>query len=123
MMLILRDRPKHFSVLSGDDSFALPLIAMGGDGCISVLSNEIPGEFVRMIHAALDGNWDLARQIHYRNFALMRANFIETNPVPVKAAMAMMGLIEETYRLPLVPLQSANREKLRIVLRDLGLVA
>ena len=123
MMLILRDRPKNFSVLSGDDSFALPLIAMGGDGCISVLSNEIPMEFARMIHAALDGNWGLARQIHYRNFALMRANFIETNPVPVKAAMAMMGLVEETYRLPLVPLQSANREKLRIILQDLGLLA
>jgi 4-hydroxy-tetrahydrodipicolinate synthase len=122
MMLILRDRPSHFSVLSGDDSLALPLIAMGGDGCISVLSNEMPGEFTRMIHAALEGNWELARQIHYRLYALMRANFIETNPVPVKAAMAMMGLIEEVYRLPLVPLQPANREKLRIVLKDMSLV-
>jgi 4-hydroxy-tetrahydrodipicolinate synthase len=123
MMLILRDRPKYFSVLSGDDSLALPLIALGGDGCISVLSNEIPGDFVRMIHAALNGNWDLARQIHYRTFPLMRANFIETNPVPVKAAMAMMGLIEETYRLPLVPLQPANHDKLKKTLQDLGLVA
>ena len=123
MMLILRDRPQHFSVLSGDDSLALPLIAMGGDGCISVLSNEIPGDFARMIHAALKGNWELARQIHYRTYALMRANFIETNPVPVKAAMAMMGLIEEAYRLPLVPLQSSNREKLKKVLQDLGLIA
>jgi 4-hydroxy-tetrahydrodipicolinate synthase len=122
MMLILRDRPRHFSVLSGDDSLALPLIAMGGDGCISVLSNEMPGEFTRMIHAALEGNWELARQIHYRTYALMRANFVETNPVPVKAAMAMMGLIEEVYRLPLVPLQPANLEKLQIVLKDLGLV-
>jgi 4-hydroxy-tetrahydrodipicolinate synthase len=95
---------------------------MGGDGCISVLSNEMPGEFTRMIHAALEGNWELARQIHYRTYALMRANFVETNPVPVKAAMAMMGLIEEVYRLPLVPLQPANLEKLQIVLKDLGLV-
>jgi 4-hydroxy-tetrahydrodipicolinate synthase len=122
MMLILRDRPAHFSVLSGDDSLALPLIAVGGDGCISVLSNEMPGEFTRMIHAALEGHWELARQVHYRMYALMRANFVETNPVPVKAAMAMMGLIEEVYRLPLVPLQPANREKLHLVLKDLDLV-
>ena len=122
MMLILRDRPEHFSVLSGDDSLALPLIAMGGDGCISVLANEMPSEFSRMIHAALKGNWELARQLHYRTYALMRANFVETNPVPVKAAMAMMGLIEEVYRLPLVPLQSANREKLRKALSDAGLL-
>jgi 4-hydroxy-tetrahydrodipicolinate synthase len=122
MMLILRDRPAHFSVLSGDDSLALPLIAVGGDGCISVLSNEMPGEFTRMIHAALEGHWEMARQAHYRTYALMRANFVETNPVPVKAAMAMMGLIEEVYRLPLVPLQPANREKLHLVLKDLDLV-
>ena len=88
-----------------------------------MLSNEIPGDFARMIHAALKGNWELAKQIHYRTYALMRANFVETNPVPVKAAMAMMGLIEETYRLPLVPLQSSNREKLKKVLQDLGLIA
>ncbi len=122
MMLILRDRPKHFSVLSGDDSLALPLIAMGGDGCISVVSNEIPADFTCMIHAVLNGNWELARQIHYQTYALMRANFLETNPVPVKAALFMMGLIEEVYRLPLVPLQPANREKLRKVLAELGLV-
>jgi 4-hydroxy-tetrahydrodipicolinate synthase len=122
MMLILRDRPQHFSVLSGDDSLALPLIAIGGDGCISVLSNEMPSEFSRMIHAALQGNWELARQIHYQTYALMRANFVETNPVPVKAAMAMMGLIEEVYRLPLVPLQPANREKLRNAMSETGLL-
>jgi 4-hydroxy-tetrahydrodipicolinate synthase len=121
MMVILRDRPKDFSVLSGDDSLSLPLIAVGGDGCISVIANEMPGEFTRMIHAALDGNWELAREIHYRTYDLMRANFIEGNPVPVKAAMAMMGLIEETYRLPLVPMQPKNREKLEKILRELKL--
>jgi 4-hydroxy-tetrahydrodipicolinate synthase len=122
MMVILRDRPKNFSVLSGDDSLSLPLIAVGGDGCISVIANEMPGEFTRMIHAALDGNWELAREIHYRTYDLMRANFIEGNPVPVKAAMAMMGLIEETYRLPLVPMQPKNREKLEKILRELKLL-
>jgi 4-hydroxy-tetrahydrodipicolinate synthase len=122
MMIILRDRPENFSVLSGDDSLSLPLIAVGGDGCISVLANEMPAEFSRMIHAALDNNWELARQIHYQTYALMRANFIETNPAPVKAAMAMMGLIEEVYRLPLVPMQPKNREKLQSILRDLRLI-
>lgn len=122
MMVILRDRPKHFSVLSGDDSLSLPLIAVGGDGCISVIANEMPGEFTRMIHAALEGNWELAREIHYRTYDLMRANFIEGNPVPVKAAMAIMGLIEETYRLPLVPMQPKNREKLEKILKELKLV-
>ena len=122
MMIILRDRPKNFSVLSGDDSFSLPLISVGGDGCISVLANEMPAEFSRMIHAALDNNWKQARSIHYQTYALMRANFIETNPVPVKAAMAMMGLIEEVYRLPLVPMQPKNRERLQGVLRDLKLI-
>jgi 4-hydroxy-tetrahydrodipicolinate synthase len=122
MMLILRDRPKHFTVLAGDDSFALPLISAGGDGCISVLSNEMPKEFTRMIHAALDNQWDEARNIHYQTYALMRANFLETNPVPVKAALAMMGLIEEVYRLPLVPMQPKNREKLQTALKELKLV-
>jgi len=122
MMVILRDRPKNFTVLSGDDSLSLPLIAVGGDGCISVIANEMPGEFTRMIHAALDGNWELAREIHYRTYDLMRANFIEGNPVPVKAAMAMMGLIEETYRLPLVPMQPKNREKLEKILKELKLI-
>jgi 4-hydroxy-tetrahydrodipicolinate synthase len=122
MMMILRDRPPNFSVLSGDDSLSLPLIAVGGDGCISVLANEMPAEFSRMIHAALDNDWELARRIHYHTYALMRANFIETNPVPVKAAMAMMGQIEEVYRLPLVPMQPKNREKLQSILRDLRLI-
>jgi 4-hydroxy-tetrahydrodipicolinate synthase len=122
MMVILRDRPKDFSVLSGDDSLSLPLIAVGGDGCISVIANEMPGEFTRMIHAALDGNWELAREIHYRTYDLMRANFIEGNPVPVKAALAMMGLIDESYRLPLVPMQPKNREKLEKILKELKLI-
>ena len=123
MMVILRGRPANFTVLSGDDSLSLPLIAVGGDGCISVLANEMPGEFTRMIHAALDNRWDEARRIHYETYSLMRVNFVETNPVPVKAALAMMGLIEEVYRLPLCPMQPKNREKLHIALRELKLIA
>ena len=123
MMVILRDRPAHFTVLSGDDSLSLPLIAVGGDGCISVLANEMPKQFTQMIHAALDNRWDEARRIHYETYSLMRVNFIETNPVPVKAALAMMGLIEEVYRLPLCPMQPKNREKLAIALRELKLIA
>ena len=122
MMTILRDRPAGFSVLSGDDSFALPLMAMGGDGCISVVANEVPDPFTRMIHQALEGRWEEARTLHYRLYELMQANFLETNPVPVKAAMAMMGLIEEVYRLPLVPMQPLNRNRLEGVLKRLGLV-
>jgi len=123
MMVILRGRPANFTVLSGDDSLSLPLIAVGGDGCISVLANEMPSEFTRMIHAALENRWDEARRIHYETYALMRVNFLETNPVPVKAALAMMGLIEEVYRLPLCPMQPKNRERLQVVLRELKLIA
>jgi 4-hydroxy-tetrahydrodipicolinate synthase len=122
MMTILRDRPKGFAVLAGDDSFALPLISVGGDGCISVLSNQVPKQFTQMIHAALENRWDEARQIHYQTYALMRANFLETNPVPVKAGLAMMGMIEEVYRLPLVPMQPRNRERLQLILRELKLI-
>ena len=122
MIAILRDRPKHFSVLAGDDSFSLPLISVGGDGCISVLANEMPREFAQMIHAAMENRWDEARAINYHTYALMRANFLETNPVPVKAALAMMGMIEEVYRLPMVPMQPKNREKLASVLRSLKLI-
>ncbi|MBM3801811.1 MAG: 4-hydroxy-tetrahydrodipicolinate synthase [Acidimicrobiia bacterium] len=122
MMTILRGRPAGFSVLSGDDSLSLPLISVGGDGCISVLANEMPQAFTRMIHAALDNRWDEARRIHYETYSLMRANFVETNPVPVKAALAMMGLIEEVYRLPLCPMQPNNRERLQAILRELKLV-
>ena len=122
IMGILRDRPPNFSVLAGDDSFALALIALGGDGCISVVANEVPGKLTRMIHAAMEGKWKQAREIHYRLYELMRANFLETNPVPVKAAMSMMHLIEEVYRLPMVPMQSSNRKKLQSTLQKLGLI-
>lgn len=121
IMDILRDRPADFRVLSGDDAIALAVVAMGGDGVISVVSNETPGMMRELIDAALDGDYEKARRLHYRLLPLMNANFIESNPIPVKAAMAMMGLLEENYRLPLVPISAANREKLRKVADELGL--
>lgn len=122
IMTILRDRPEGFLVLSGDDAITLPLMAAGADGVISVVANEVPGEFSRMVRAARSGNWVEARTLHYRLLALMEVNFIESNPIPVKAALAMMGRIQEEYRLPLVPMSEANRAKLRRVLQELGLV-
>jgi len=121
-MAILRDRPKDFLVLSGDDSLALPLIAAGADGLISVAANEAPAPMATLVRAALGGDLETAREIHYRLLPLMQANFIETNPVPVKAALEMMGQIEAHYRLPLVSLGEENREPLRRALREAGLL-
>jgi len=122
IMEILRSRPDGFRVISGDDSFTLAIIALGGDGLISVASNEIPGLMNQLVDLALSGNWDEARSLHYRLLPLLEANFIESSPGPVKAAMAMMGLIEENFRLPLVPIQEKSRVRLREVLRELDLV-
>jgi 4-hydroxy-tetrahydrodipicolinate synthase len=114
--------PADFKVLSGDDSMTLPLIAVGGVGLISVASNEAPGELTALTRACLDNNWDEARRLNRELFPLMKANFIETSPGPVKAALAMMGKIKEVYRLPLVPVKPETREKLRAVLVDLKLI-
>src|SRR5204863_4865927 len=103
IMEVLRARPADFRLLSGDDAIAFALIALGADGLISVASNEAPELMSRMIDAALSGNWSEARELHYRLLPLMEINFIESSPGPVKAALAMMGLIEETFRLPLGP--------------------
>jgi len=122
IMEILRSRPDGFRVISGDDSFTLAIIALGGDGLISVASNEIPGLMNQLVDLALAGNWAEARSLHYRLLPLLEANFIESSPGPVKAAMAMMGLIEENFRLPLVPIQEKSRVRLHEVLRELDLV-
>ncbi|MEK6279502.1 MAG: 4-hydroxy-tetrahydrodipicolinate synthase [Acidobacteriota bacterium] len=122
IMEILRDRPEGFRVLSGDDAITLPMIAMGADGLISVASNEAPEMMSRMVSLALDGNWDEARELHYRLLALMEVNFIESSPGPVKAGLAMMNLIGENYRLPLVPIEEKSRARLREVLAELGLL-
>lgn len=122
IMEILRGRPDGFKVLSGDDSFTLAMIALGGDGLISVASNEAPELMSRFVDTALAGNWDEARDLHYRLLPLMEINFIESSPGPVKAAMAMMGLLEENLRLPLVPIQEKSRGRIREVLVELGLL-
>src|SRR5256885_4414379 len=109
IMEILRGRPEGFRVLSGDDAITLPMIALGADGLVSVASNEAPTLMSEMVNAALDGNWELARDRHYRLLPLMEVNFIETSPGPVKAALALMGLIEENFRLPLVPVTEETR--------------
>ena len=122
-MEVLSAVPAGFRVLSGDDAFTFPLIAVGGVGVISVVSNEIPGPMARLAHLALDGKYDEARKLNADLLPLMQANFIETNPIPVKAALAMMGMIEEVYRLPMVPLKPENRVKLQKVLAAQGLLA
>jgi 4-hydroxy-tetrahydrodipicolinate synthase len=113
---------REFCILSGDDSLTLPMMSVGAVGVISVVSNVIPRELTEMTHAALKGDFERAGRIHAKLFPLFKDLFIETNPVPVKAAMAMMGLIEETYRLPLVPLADVNRAQLKKTLQALGLV-
>jgi 4-hydroxy-tetrahydrodipicolinate synthase len=111
-----------FRVLSGDDAFTLPLMALGGVGIISVVSNEIPAPMTRLAHLMLDGKIDEARKLHFQLLPLMQANFLETNPIPVKAALAMMGMIEEVYRLPMVPMKPENRAKLEKALAAQGLL-
>ncbi len=112
-MEILRQRPEGFAVLSGDDAFSFPMIALGADGLISVASNEAPELMARLVNLALEGNWDEARELHYRLLPLMEVNFIESSPGPVKAGLAMMNLIGENYRLPLVRIEEKNRTVLR----------
>jgi len=122
IMEILRERPENFRVLSGDDAVTLPLIALGAEGIVSVASNEIPDLMSRMTDLALEGKWAEARALHYRLLPLMEINFIESSPGPVKAAMAMMGLLEENFRLPLVPIQENSRARIREVIAELGLL-
>ena len=121
-MEVLAQVPSTFRVLSGDDAFTFPLMALGGVGIISVASNEIPGPMSRLAQLMLDGRVEEARKLHFQLLPLMQANFMESNPIPVKAALAMMGLIEEVYRLPMVPLKAENRTKLERVLEAQGLM-
>jgi len=122
-MEVLAAVPPTFHVLSGDDAFTFPLMALGGVGIISVVSNEIPAEMTRLAHLLLDGKLEAARQHHFSLLPLMQVNFIETKPIPVKAALAMMGMIEEVYRLPMVPMKPENRAKLEKVMAAQGLLA
>ena len=119
MMNLIAQKPASFAVLSGDDNLAFPLIALGGKGVISVASNLVPGRMKEMVSAALRGQWDRARELHYRLLPLFKAIFIETNPIPIKAALAMKGLMKEVYRLPMCPMGEENRKTLAVVLREL----
>lgn len=122
MAAILNAVPEDFIVLSGDDALTLALIALGGSGVISVVSNEIPGEMSQLTRLALAGDFTAARRIHRRVHPLMEINFAESNPIPVKAAMAQMGLLEPVWRLPLVAPKAENEARIRGVLESLELV-
>ena len=117
---ILRDRPDHFAVLSGDDEMTLPVMTAGGDGVISVISNATPKAMVQLCNAAGKGDFAAARKIHFQLLAWMRAAFIESNPIPVKAAMSMLGKMENRLRLPLLPLDEKHTETVRSALRAAG---
>ena len=121
MVELCRAVPDDFLVLSGDDALTLPLMAIGGRGIISVASNEIPAEMSQLVEAAERGDFATARRIHTRLLPLLLGNFVESNPGPVKFAMAAMGLCEEVFRLPMVPPRPASKEKILAILKELGL--
>jgi 4-hydroxy-tetrahydrodipicolinate synthase len=100
----------------------LPLMILGGKGCISVVANEVPKEFTNLCQAALRGNWDKARRLHFKLLNLMKVNFIESNPIPVKTALSMMGYMQENFRLPLVPIEDKNRVAVEKCLKELELI-
>jgi 4-hydroxy-tetrahydrodipicolinate synthase len=122
MASILNLVPDRFNVLSGDDAVTLPLIALGGRGLISVVANQIPAEMTRLVQLSLNNDFPAARQLQRKYLPLMEINFVESNPIPVKAAMAMMGLLEPVWRLPLVPPKPENLTRIEKVLQDLGLL-
>ncbi len=122
MAAVCHNLPPDFAILSGDDAVTIPLIALGGRGLISVASNEIPAEMTKLTNLAIAGDFAGARAIQKMWFPLLEVNFVESNPVPVKAAMAMMGLIEPVYRLPMCPPQPHNEAKIEAVLKASGLL-
>jgi len=118
MMDVLSRRPEGFSVLCGDDNLTLPLMVLGGDGVISVASNIVPRQVSDMVQRALKGKWDDAREYHYLLLPLLKVLFIETNPIPIKTALAMLGMVKEVFRSPLCTMDPKNREKLKVVLEN-----
>ena len=122
MAAVLDSVPSDFIVLSGDDAITIPLMSLGGRGLISVASNEIPAEMTRIAQLCLTGDFAAAREVHKKYYRLMEANFVETNPIPVKAALGLMGLLDPVFRLPMVPPSPANLEKIRAALEAVGLV-
>jgi len=123
VMEILRDRPEGFEVLSGDDANTLVFMALGGQGVISVAANQVPGPMRDLVAACARGDFAEGRRIHNRLLRLMTLNFVESNPIPVKASLALMGLCEESFRLPMCPPTEGTRESLRAALRELGLLS
>lgn len=119
---IIKGAAKNFSVLSGDDALTYPMMALGGDGIISVVSNEIPKEMSALTKAVLEGNWVKARKLHFEWLDLMNINFVETNPQPVKTALVLMDKIKEVFRLPLVSMEEKSKEKLKEVLKNHKLI-
>jgi 4-hydroxy-tetrahydrodipicolinate synthase len=122
IMDLIAHKPAGFSVLSGDDNLVYPIMALGGTGVISVASNIVPDRMVRMVSAALKGDWDAARRSHYELLPLFKAIFLETNPIPIKAALAMKGMITESYRLPMCAMTPKNRESLAATLKELRIL-
>lgn len=122
MMDLISKKPAEFTVLSGDDNLVFPLMALGGKGVISVASNIVPDRMARFVGAALAGQWEAARKMHYELLPLFKAIFLETNPIPIKAALAMKGMICESYRLPLCRMTPKNREALAAALTDLQII-
>lgn len=122
MANVVHETPPGFLVLCGDDSIALPLIALGGRGLISVVSNEIPGETTQLIQSCLKDDFETARRLQSKYLPLMNVNFVESNPIPVKAAMGLMGLLEPVYRLPMCPPSPANLSRIEKVLDSVGLL-
>jgi len=122
MMDLIAKKPKDFAVLSGDDNLTYPLMALGGKGVISVASNAVPDRMKDLTHSALKGDWDRARKLHYELLPLFKAIFLETNPIPIKATMAMKGFVEEVYRLPMCPMSAENKKALTEVLKQLKIL-
>ncbi|OHD14023.1 MAG: 4-hydroxy-tetrahydrodipicolinate synthase [Spirochaetes bacterium GWB1_48_6] len=122
MMEVLARRPKDFCVLSGDDNLTMPLVALGGDGVISVASHLIPKEMEEIVAAVNRGDLETARKIHFRYLPLFKAIFLDTNPIPVKTALALQGRMQESFRLPLCPMDEALKTRLKTVMKDLGLL-
>ncbi|MEE9309049.1 MAG: 4-hydroxy-tetrahydrodipicolinate synthase [Spirochaetia bacterium] len=122
MMDLIAKKPKDFAVLSGDDNLTYPLMALGGKGVISVASNAVPDRMKDLTHTALKGDWDRARKLHYELLPLFKAIFLETNPIPIKATMAMKGFVEELYRLPMCPMSGENKKALTEVLEQLKIL-
>jgi 4-hydroxy-tetrahydrodipicolinate synthase len=122
MMELIAAKPQDFDVLSGDDNLTFPLMALGGTGVISVASNLVPDRMKALTAAALAGKWEKARELHYELLPLFKGIFIETNPIPIKAAMALKGHAKEVYRLPMCPMSDENRKSLKTVLEQLKIV-